>query len=157
MQNETREDIGIFIGEMCAKYGGDKTGFVMKVLSDVLDRYRYIPVEALEELAQRTEYPLRLLQKICDRSEMFSTERVGEHLIMLCDGTVCHTKGAVELLQALGFALGIKAGETTEDGRFTLRVVSCVGSCSCAPVMTVDGEPFGQMKLADVSKALETL
>jgi NADH-quinone oxidoreductase subunit E len=149
------DGVAAVLDALFARFSEDETGFLPNVLSGVLDAYRYIPVEALELLAKRKGYPLKMLARICERSDMFSTEPVGEHLVIVCDGTVCHTRGALDLLQSLEFALGIRAGETTPDGRFTLRVVNCVGSCEDAPIISIDGRPLGHMRLADVGKTLE--
>lgn len=132
-----------------------KTGFILNALSDIFDRYRYIPAEELERLAGKAGVSMKVLKTICARSDSYSTERVGDRLIVVCDGTVCHNRHAPDLIQALTSILGIKPGETTPDGRYTLRTAACVGNCDEAPVMIVDGEKRGRVKLAEVRKQMK--
>ena len=80
----------------------------------------------------------------------------GKHFIKVCDGTACHIRGAPVLLDALQRALGIKPGETTDDGLFTLETVNCVGACAIAPVMVVDEQYHPKVKPAEVESILAT-
>lgn len=145
------------VKDICIKHAGETTGHVLSILSDILEEFRYVPVESFEIISEQTGASIKVLERICERGDMFDTEPVGKHLIIVCDGTVCHTRGAIELQQALEFALGIQAGQTSADGRYTLRCVNCMGDCSQAPLMTIDGEISKQVRLADVSKTLDAL
>ena len=82
---------------------------------------------------------------------------VGKHLIMLCQGTACHVNGSSMIEEAVVEHLGIKEGETTEDGLFTLENVACLGCCSLSPVMMIDGETYGQLTKDKVVNILTEL
>ncbi len=145
------------IDEICKQHEDEDAGKLLRILNDIVDEYRYLPVEALERVAENTDISLKVINTVVERGDMFSTIPVGDHVIVLCDGSVCHSRGAVEMLQALKFTLGIDPGETTSDNRFSLFVVSCVGCCEKAPVLMFDGVMLPEMKLAEVGKALEAI
>ena len=85
----------------------------------------------------------------------FTLEPKGEHLIRVCLGTACYVKGSADILAELERQLGIKAGHTTNDGKFTLEATRCLGCCGLAPVMTIDDDVFGRLIPADVKGILE--
>ena len=85
----------------------------------------------------------------------FSLKPRGRHLINVCLGTACHVRGAVRVLEAIERELGIKPGDTTEDLRYTLETVNCVGACALGPIVIIDGEYSGQMKTDKVKPLLE--
>jgi NADH-quinone oxidoreductase subunit E len=87
----------------------------------------------------------------------FRFSPVGKYLIMLCMGTACHVNGAKAIEDAIGLELGIKDGETTEDGLFTLNNVACIGCCSLAPVMMINGETYGMLDGDKVAEVLNRL
>ena len=82
----------------------------------------------------------------------FRLKPLGRHIINVCRGTACHVKGSERLLPILEQELGCKVGETTKDGRFTLDVVACLGACSIAPVISIDGEFYGNLKANEIKK-----
>ena len=75
----------------------------------------------------------------------FRLQPVGKYLIMLCQGTACHVNGSERIEAAISEELGIKDGETTEDGLFTLKCVACLGCCSLSPVMMINEETYGSL------------
>jgi len=85
----------------------------------------------------------------------FSLKPRGKHLINVCLGTACHVRGAVRVLEKIERSLGIRRGETTEDRRFTLETVNCMGACALGPVIKIDGEYYGQMSTEKVDPLLE--
>ena len=85
----------------------------------------------------------------------FSTNPIGEYKISVCLGTVCFVKGSDKVMAEFEKQLGIKAGETTEDLKFTLEGLRCVGACGLAPVVVVNGKVYGQSTPDDVSKILD--
>ena len=84
----------------------------------------------------------------------FSVEPKGKYQIAVCNGTACYVKGAPAVISSLEEELGIKAGETTQDGKFSLAAVRCLGACSLAPVMTINQKAYG---LVDADKAKEII
>lgn len=129
----------------------DPTGRVINILNDVQDEYRYVPDEALRAIADACGIPYDQLVSTTEFFGTLSTDPVGEHVIEVCDGTACHTLGAARLADAIAEELGIEVGQTTPDGRFTLRLVHCVGACSVAPVVVKDGTAYGRVKVSDVA------
>ncbi len=137
----------------------DPTGKVLDVLNSVQDTFGYVPPAAMEAIASEMGVPFSQIERMSDFFAYLSREPLGSCIIDVCDGTACHVRGASRLLSEFEKKLGISAGETTEDGRFTLRTVDCVGACGMAPVVVANGEAFGRVKVtqvADVAKAVES-
>jgi len=86
----------------------------------------------------------------------FSLKPKGKHVIKLCDGTACHIRGGSVLLEGVERELGIRPGETTPDGLFTLQLVNCLGSCAIAPVILIDGTFYGRMTLEKLPGVLDS-
>ena len=84
----------------------------------------------------------------------FRLKPLGRHVISLCRGTACHVNGSEKLIPVLEQELKCKVGETTDDGKFTLNVVACLGACSLAPVISIDNEFYGGVKPSDIKKIL---
>ncbi|MCK4807079.1 MAG: NAD(P)H-dependent oxidoreductase subunit E [Candidatus Aegiribacteria sp.] len=130
--------------------------FVIEMMQDVQDEFRYIPKEALERISDRTEKPRGKLFHIATFYKAFSLEPRGERDIQVCMGTACYVKGAPDILAALERELGISSGETTPDGRFTLTEVRCLGCCGIAPVITIGNEVIAEVKPSQVSNLIST-
>jgi NADH:ubiquinone oxidoreductase subunit E len=134
----------------------DPTGLALNALGEIQTCYRYLPRAALRELAGRAGIPYARLIAIATFFEDFSLEPVGEHIVEVCDGTACHTRGSIEILMALENELGIQRGQTTVDSKFTLRTVHCVGACALAPVVLLDGTTFGRVRLAQAPQLVKS-
>ena len=150
------ERMGI-VRDICARYNGGRTGALLNILSDITDRLRYIPEEAIGYIAETAGVSPATVRLVCSRSVRYTTDEVGRHLIVVCDGSVCHCRGSIENIQALEFALDIKLGETTSDGLFTLKSASCVGACANAPVLIVDETMRGHTRNNDIPKIIEQI
>lgn len=87
----------------------------------------------------------------------FRLQPMGTYQIMLCDGTACHVNGSERIRTAITQELGIHNGETTEDGMFTLNEVACLGCCSLAPVMMINGDTYGNLTPEKTIKILRQL
>lgn len=144
------DDVAATVTEFAKRYP-DKTGRVINLLNDVQDEYRYVPDAALRAIADACDVPYDQLVSTTEFFDNLSTAPIGEHIIEVCDGTACHTLGAPRIAETIADALGIEVGETTEDGRFTLRLVHCVGACSMAPVVVKDGAAYGRVKVSDAT------
>ncbi len=125
-------------------------GRVSGILGDIQKKYRYIPEEALRLVSKKLGIPLTQLYGVATFYAAFSLTPKGEHLISVCHGTACHIRGAGQLSEILEKELQIKEGETTKDGKFTLESVRCLGCCSLAPVISIDGKTFGRLKPEDI-------
>ncbi|WP_165056561.1 MULTISPECIES: NAD(P)H-dependent oxidoreductase subunit E [unclassified Adlercreutzia] len=141
--------------EQLARRYPDDVGRVIGLLNDVQDECGYLPEEALRAIADLCDVPYEELVASARFFKTLSTEPVGKVVIEVCDGTACHTQGAVRLAQAIADKLGIEVGQTTPDGLFTLRLVHCVGACSVAPVAVVAGTAYGRVKTANADGVIE--
>ena len=126
-------------------------GSLITILQQTQDIYGYLSMDAINYIAK--------IYGVATFYAQFRLQPVGKYLIMLCKGTACHVNGSDMIEEAVCEHLGIKDGETTEDGLFTLNNVACLGCCSLAPVMmvkTVDGEEtFGNLTKSSVKKILD--
>jgi len=129
--------------------------YVIEMMQEIQDEFRYLPREALEQITLTMRVPLNKLYHIATFYKSFSLKPRGELEIHVCTGTACHVKGAALILDSFVRELQIGIGETTKDGKFTLEGVRCLGCCSLAPVVTIGEELFGEVKVADVPKLLE--
>ena len=130
--------------EVIQRYRADRSWLVM-ILQDVQEAYNWLPQPVLAHVAERLGVPKSHVYNVATFYSSFSLTERGEHLIRVCDGTACHLKGAGWLVDELRRQLGIVPGETSDDGRFTLETVACLGACALAPVMTVDTHYYGHM------------
>jgi NADH-quinone oxidoreductase subunit E len=130
--------------------------FVIEMMQDVQDEFRFIPKEALERISDRTEKPRGKLFHIATFYRAFSLEPRGEKEIQVCMGTACYVKGAPDILAALERELGISSGETTPDGKFTLTEVRCLGCCGIAPVITIGNKVIADVKPSQVSNLISS-
>ena len=126
------------------EYGDESTNLIL-ILQKTQEIYGYLPEEALRRISVTTGESLAKIRGITTFYSFFQLEPVGSYKIMLCQGTACHVNGADSLRTAINQELGISVGETTPDGMFTLDEVACLGCCSMAPVMMINGEVHGSL------------
>jgi NADH-quinone oxidoreductase subunit E len=129
---------------------------LVAILQDVQAEYNYLPKEALNWISDGLEIPLSRVYSVATFFKAFSLKPRGRHVINVCLGTACHVRGAGRVLDEIGRQLDIKPGETSEDFRFTLETVNCVGACALGPVVIIDGKYSGQMKTDKVKTLLES-
>ncbi len=119
---------------------------LITVLQDIQREFRYLPREALTEVAGALGVPLSKVYGVATFYNAFSLTPKGEKVIRVCQGTACHIKGADLILDQLESNLGLKPGETTPDLKYTVEVVNCVGACAMAPVMIVNAKYHGNVR-----------
>lgn len=134
---------------------GDDPAPLLPVLQDLNDARGYLPRAMLEALSARLEIPLAEILRVASFYNAFSLEPVGRHVIEVCLGTACFVRGSGLLLERLEEEIGVGAGGTDRDRRFTLRTVRCIGCCALAPAMRIDGVTFGNVRLDRVGGILE--
>lgn len=127
---------------------------LVPILQDVNTAYRYLPAHILMYISFVRDVPLSQVYNIATFYNAFSLEPKGESIISVCLGTACHVKGAPKIIEALERELGIKAGKTTEDMKFSLEAVRCLGCCGLAPVMTIGEDVYGKVTQNKISKIL---
>ncbi|MGQ9639488.1 MAG: complex I 24 kDa subunit family protein [Candidatus Bathyarchaeia archaeon] len=127
---------------------------VIQILLRLQRNFGWLPMEMLSEVSKQLEVPLSQVYQIATFYKAFSLSPRGRHLIRVCMGTSCKVRGAPIILDRVQRLLGIEKDETTPDGMFSLETVNCVGCCALGPIMTIDGEYYGNLKLSDVKKIL---
>jgi len=130
---------------------------VIPALQAVQNRVGYLPPEALRRVAEFFGVPESTVYGVASFYEQFHLTRQGKHKIKVCEGTGCHIQGSARLAEALYRKLGIQAGETTPDYKFTLERVACFGACALSPAVMIDGKISGRMTPAKVLKLIEEL
>ncbi len=115
-----------------------RKGALIAILQRVQEEYGYLPQEALAEIAASLKLPASHVFSVATFYARFYLKRRGDHVVRVCQGTACHVRGARNIMETAEYRLGIKTGETTEDYRYSLERVACMGSCALAPIMMVD-------------------
>lgn len=125
------------------------------VLKEAQGIFGYLPKEVQLYIAKKLGVSPAKVYGVVSFYSYFSTTPVGEHKINVCLGTACFVKGSKKVLAAIEKELGIKAGETTPDLKFTIECLRCVGACGLAPVVVVDGKVYSRVSPDEVSKILD--
>ncbi|QTX33008.1 NAD(P)H-dependent oxidoreductase subunit E [Aminithiophilus ramosus] len=123
---------------------GREERFLLPILQDLQERFRYLPRPALAEVARYLSVSESRVYAVATFYKAFSLTPKGRKSIKVCTGTACHLRGAGALLDALEKELGVAVGGTTADGQFTLETVNCLGACALAPVFTVEDQVYGK-------------
>ncbi len=133
----------------------DKPGSLIPVLEDIQEVLGYLPKEIQKEVAVGLGIPLSEVYGVTTFYHFFTMVPRGRHLIRCCLGTACYVRGGSKNMDKLIRMLQIKPGETTDDRRFSLETVRCVGACGLAPALVVDEETFSQVKPSKLTQILE--
>ena len=154
---EVRELVDLsLIDPIIEKYGKVK-GATITILQGVQEEFGYIPSESLTYIAQKTGMKEAKLYGGATFYTQFRMNPVGKNLILLCQGTACHVNGASTIEKAICEELGITEGETTPDKIFTFTNVACLGCCSLAPVMMINGETYAKLTPEKTVEVLRNL
>ncbi|MBO8140256.1 MAG: NADH-quinone oxidoreductase subunit NuoE [Thermosipho sp. (in: Bacteria)] len=132
------------VEEILKKHGYEKKNLI-KILLDVQKKYRHIPKEVVNYLSVALDIPPAKIFGVATFYAQFSLKPKGEYTILICDGTACHMEGSMKLVSAIEEELGIKPGEVTQDLKFSLDKVGCLGACALAPAMVINGEVYGNL------------
>jgi len=120
----------------------DKDGGIIEAYHAVQREFNYLPREAVTEAARVFGLSEAQAYGVATFYSYLAVEPRGRYIIRMCESAPCHIAGADEVIKALESQLGIKVGETTADGKFTLELTECVGQCQATPVVTVNSEPI---------------
>jgi len=149
------DDVEAAVRQIIAETGSGPEAAIA-ILQRLQDRYRYLPQEALSKVCELTEISPAQLLGVATFYAQFRHEPVGLYLVRVCHGTACHVAGAPRISDELRRHLNIPDGSDTDPDRlFTLERVACLGCCSLAPVMMVDGRTFGRLDPQRACEALE--
>jgi NADH:ubiquinone oxidoreductase subunit E len=129
----------------------EKHGMLISVLHKAQAIFGYLPQEVQLHVARKLDLPAAKVYGVVSFYSYFAEEPRGDHIINVCTGTACFVRGAEGILKELESHLGIKSGQTTPDGRFTIDALRCVGACGLAPVVMVDGKVYGRVKTGEVT------
>jgi len=136
--------------EILAKYA-DKPGGMIEAFHAIQEELNYLPEEVIIEAAKVFDKPVAQAYGVATFYSMFSTDKRGKYVIRICESAPCHVAGAAEVVAALEKELGVKMGESTADGLFSLEFTECVGQCQATPVITINGEPYLDVTPAQIS------
>ena len=141
--------------DIVKQYEGKK-GTLIPILQDVQNEFGYISREDIEVIAANTEYAESDIYGVVTFYAQFKTEEPGEHNIKICQGTACHVIGADTILDVILEELKMDDYGTSPDRKFTIEEVACLGCCSLAPVVMIDGEVHGKLTPDKIRKILKS-
>ena len=135
------------------EFSTDKENLIM-ILQAIQRHYNYLPKPALTYLSAKIGVPYSKIYEVATFYSTFSLEPRGRNIISICLGTACHVRGAERIRERLHDSLNIADGQTTEDGRYTLESVRCIGCCSLGPVLKINEDTHGRIATDEVEKVL---
>ena len=153
MQVETKTELSPGLLEFIRQWKG-KPGNLIMVLHRVQQEYRYVPRDVAFQVAELLEVPLAKIYGVITFYHLFKLQQPGRHVIAVCMGTACYLKGGEDLIRELETLIGAGVNTVSPDGEFSVEVVRCLGCCGLAPVLTIDGEVFGNLKKAQLPDVL---
>ncbi|MBA7664185.1 hypothetical protein ES703_72240 [subsurface metagenome] len=150
---ELKPEDRIKIEEILREYR-TKKGNLMPILQKINVHYNYLPTDLLRYIASELDMPLSQIYSIATFYNAFSLVPRGRYTIAICRGTACHVRGSARILDRLEQELGVSDGGTTEDLRFTIQTVRCIGCCSIAPAVRIDRDTYGNVKINKIMDML---
>ena len=132
------------LDEIISKYRNEN-GPLIPILQEAQGVYGYLPAHVLKYISKAMRIPLAKIYGVVTFYSQFRLTPVGRNLINVCLGTACHVRGGAKILETMEKTLNIKDGATTEDGRYTLEIVACIGACGLAPVISINNEVHGRL------------
>jgi NADH-quinone oxidoreductase subunit E len=144
------------VDAIIAKYDGDESNLIL-MMQDIQAEYRYLPPEALAHLGQRLNVAMSRIYHVATFYRAFSLEPKGKHQFHVCMGTACHVRGSTLILDTLERELGVKAGQTSADRKYSMETVNCLGSCALGPLVVVDEEYIGHATSQKMRKVVDNL
>jgi NADH-quinone oxidoreductase subunit E/NADP-reducing hydrogenase subunit HndA len=142
--------------EICGRYPNEPTPLMM-ILSDIQNEYGYIPLEVQEIVSEQTGISVADIYGVVTFYSFFSLTPKGKYVIGCCLGTACYVKGAQNVIDRFSELLGIRPGETTEDGLFTLDALRCIGACGIAPAVSINGKVYPKVAVNAVPNIVKEL
>lgn len=139
---------------ICNRYANEKTPLMM-ILSDIQNEFGYIPLEVQKIVSDKTGISVAEIYGVVTFYSFFSLEPKGKYIIGCCLGTACYVKGAQQIIDKFSEILGIKAGETTADGLFTIDALRCIGACGIAPAVSINGKVYPKVSVDAVAGIVE--
>lgn len=144
------------IAEIMKKYTNASRDSLIPLLQEVQEVEGYLSRDRVEEIGKLLKLPSGKIYGVATFYNQFRFQPLGRYHIQICRGTACHVKGSAAILAALEKELKIKAGETDRRGEFSLEVVSCIGACGLAPVISINGEFHAKLTPEDIPGILDS-
>ncbi|HEX2924937.1 MAG TPA: NAD(P)H-dependent oxidoreductase subunit E [Ruminiclostridium sp.] len=139
------------------KYNNNKSHLIA-VLQEIQNEYKYLPEDVLKYVAEKLEINLSKIFSVATFYENFSLVPKGKYIIKVCDGTACHVRKSIPILNAMRKELGLSEKKhTTDDMLFTVETVSCLGACGLAPVITINDKVHAKMTPDSAIEIIKTL
>ncbi len=132
-------------------------GAITSILQEVQDTYGYVPKAVIQRIAENTGVAASEIFGIVTFYAQFRLEPQGENVIKVCHGTACHLNGAEKVAESVCKCTGTKEGETRADGKFTVESVACLGCCSLAPSIMVNGEVYARLTPETIAKLVKEI
>jgi NADH-quinone oxidoreductase subunit E len=136
------------------KHSREKKSLI-PILQDIQAQFNYLPQDALLMVSNTLKIPLIDVLSVASFYNAFSLKPRGKHVVTVCLGTACHVRGAPSILEEFKRKLNVDVEETTKDNLFTLETVNCLGACALGPIVVIDGDYYGQMKIRKVDKLIK--
>lgn len=133
----------------------EKEGALITILHRAQNIFGYLPMEVQLFVSRKLAIPAADVNGVVSFYSYFTQEQKGEHKINICLGTACFVRGASKIIEKLEGELKIKVGETSNDGKFSMDALRCVGACGLAPVIMIDGKVYGRVNPEEIPKILE--
>ena len=146
------------VDEILSSYEYKKSNLIA-ILQKVQEEFRYLPVDVMTYIGTKIEgLSPATVYGVATFYAQFSLQPKGKYEVKVCDGTACHVRGSMPVLNAIKARLDLKDGKmTTDDGLFSLETVSCLGACGLAPVVVINGKVYPQMTSDAIKIVLDTL
>jgi len=133
-----------------------QSGVLIQLLLDLQGEFNWIPKEAILRISERLRIPPSQIYRVASFYKAMSLTPRGQHVVSVCLGTACHVRGASRIIDSVEELLNVRAGETTQDMKFTLERVNCLGCCALGPVILVDKDYHGKLTPVQVKDVLES-
>jgi NADH:ubiquinone oxidoreductase subunit E len=150
----SEEELYPKLEEMIAQHRRKPTELIM-ALHKAQNLFGYLPKKVQELVSERLNVPISVVSGVVTFYSFFSTVPKGRHIVKVCLGTACYVRGGQQTLQKLEKQLCTKTGSTTDDRRYSLDIVRCIGACGLAPAMLVDEDVYGRVKSTKLMDILE--
>ncbi len=144
------------IGQLIAPYRG-KRGALIQILQEIQNNYGYVSRDAISAISEETEIAESEIYGVASFYSQFKFKKIGLHQIKVCLGTSCHVSGGESIMESVERHLGIRYGSTTDDDKFGLERVACMGCCGLSPVIVIDGIVHGKIEHKKLVKLLNKL
>ena len=143
------------VDEIIDRYPAQQ-GVLIQLLLDMQSEFKWIPKEAVQRINERFQIPISQVYRVASFYKAMSLTPRGKHVVSVCLGTACHVRGGPRIMDKVEESLEIKAGETTQDMKFTLERVNCLGCCAIGPVVVVDSDYYGKVAPVKVKEVLKS-